>query len=81
MKRLRAEPVKIQVLCFPDENSSGNLERALLRRGITPTPKGSAVYAAMSRTVLKKALPELCEHSERVCIGSYYPELFREHEK
>lgn len=87
-RRLRAFPRETPLVCLTNNentviNLAASLERALDKRS---AEKSSLIFAdglCLGLTVrtreIPKLLPKICEHSEAVCIGKSYPELFSEH--
>ncbi len=83
-KRLSARPKKTPVVCLNKEKSSAlNLASRLNAEGLS----GGSLYLAgglclgliVETAELKRLLPTICEHSDAVCLGSDYPEIFSEH--
>lgn len=59
------------------------LAKSLKSRGVEPKSlviaDGLCLGITLETKFLPKLLPQICEHSDTVCIGRFYPELFSEH--
>lgn len=85
-RRLHAYPAEMSVVCLArEENSLRCLAAGLQKFNIK---KSSLIYAGglclginVRTRDISKLLPRICEHSDSVCIGRSYPELFAEHGK
>lgn len=85
-RRLGAYPRETGVVCVAGrEKSLFELCKALGKR-LPPETESCLIYSGgyclslrIGTRVLREVLPELCEHSDAVCIGKGYPELFCEH--
>ena len=85
-KRLNARPKEISVVCVAHEiQAVRSLAKSLMNSGITPKSlvlaDGLCLGITIETKVLPKLLPHICEHSDTVCIGRFYPEIFSEHGK
>lgn len=87
-RRLDAYLSKTSVVCLARSGSDILDLAAGLDKTVEPQEKlGSRlIYAgglclgfSVGAQKLKTILPELCEHSDAVCIGRSYPEIFSEH--
>ena len=87
-RRLRAFPRETPLVCLAsDENTVRNLAESLERAVDKHSAEKSSLILAGSFCLGLKVrtreiptlLPRICEHSEAVCIGKSYPELFSEH--
>ena len=86
--RLTAYPKETPLVCLAhDESSIINLA-ASLEKSVDRyiSQKSSLVFAgelclglSLRTREIPGLLPRICEHSEAVCIGKSYPELFCEH--
>lgn len=59
------------------------LTASLLKSGIKPErlviADGICIGINLDSDILQGLLPKICEHSDTVCIGRFYPEIFAEH--
>ena len=83
-KRLKARPKLISVVCVTQEVQAVRcLAKSLKSRGVEPESlvlaDGLCLGITLETKNLPKLLPHICEHSDTVCIGRFYPELFSEH--
>lgn len=83
-KRLRACPKEISVVCVAHELGSVRcLAKSLIGSGVIPErlviADGLCIGMTLETKKLPKLLPRMCEHSDTVCIGKFYPEIFSEH--
>lgn len=83
-KRLKVRPKLISVVCVAHEvQAVRHLADSLKCRGIEPKSlvlaDGLCLGITLETKSLPKLLPQICEHSDTVCIGRFYPELFSEH--
>ena len=79
MKTLSARPAEISVVCVAGRRSREIIINLLKQNGCAAKISGGAVCANIRASSLKKLLPRICEHSERVYAGKYYAEIFSEH--
>lgn len=79
MKRLSAKLARLPLLCIADKRSREIIFRMLKKAGEEPMILEEGVFAVIGSHDLDDLLPRICEHSERVCVGSYYTELLKEH--
>lgn len=85
-KSLKARPKQISVVCVTHEPEAVRcLAKSLKQNGIEPQSlvlaDGLCLGITLETDILPKLLPRICEHSDTVCIGRFYPELFSEHGK
>lgn len=85
-KRLSARPKVVSVVCVTHELQAVRcLAKSLSSCGIKPESlilaDGLCLGITLNTKTLPKLLPRICEHSDTVCIGRFYPELFSEHGK
>ena len=85
-KRLTARPKQVAVVCVTHEPEAVRcLAKSLRQNGVEPKnlvlADGLCLGITLETDVLSKLLPRICEHSDAVCIGRFYPELFSEHGK
>lgn len=83
-KRLKARPREISVVCVAHEFTSVRcLAKSLIGSGVLPeslvVADGLCLGVTLETKKLPKLLPRICEHSDTVCIGRFYPEIFSEH--
>lgn len=87
-RRLIAFPREMSLVCLAgDENTVINLAESLERAiDKNSAEKSSLILAGgfclglkLKTREIPRLLPRICEHSEAVCIGREYPELFSEH--
>lgn len=83
-RRLRAAAAYTQVICIPESESGLRALADILKK--SEIAESCLIYAdgyclgfRAKTKELGGLLPLICEHSERVCLGSVYREIFSEH--
>lgn len=82
---IKARPSELPVVCISEScQSLLNLVRGLRRCGAKLSGgllycNGFCLSFKISPAEAEKILPIVCEHSDAVCVGRFYPELLSEH--